>query len=462
MPEVSTLTNFKSICTRIPFTDAIAAVIHWKSPPSPLMVSRISIKSTIIHPTRKLLHMVLHNNIAANIGDIPLGQQLFTLNERFVQFSRLPSKDFSQSAPRFTSAQRVETTCPLDPLTDPEKQNVTSIAFHANDLSDGYFEHFALNVLVALLTDGHSAPLRKALLDTNIGTDWSPNAGHHAFGKTAFVAFGLQGVQRGDESLVETEIMRALGEVMETGFESDRVEGILHQMELGLKHKSAHFGTNLMWKATSSWFDGVDPIEILQWNSRISKLRQEIAAGPFFQNMIKKHFLDNPSRLVLTMRPDLQFDEKFKAEEKNLLSKKLDSLSDTDRSKVYEEGLALLEAQEKPDDLSSLPTLTVKDIPLEIQHYPLQENSVQPVRVKWRLAPTNGISYFRAVISIIDIPRHLRPYLPLFADALSSLGTKNKSASEFEDEINLKTDGLRASIHVATSPFSNPLNSVVC
>jgi Zn-dependent M16 (insulinase) family peptidase len=216
-----------------------------------------------------------------------------------------------------------------------------------------------------------------------------------------------------------------------------------------------------MWKATSSWFDGVNPIDILQWNSRISKLRQEIAAGPFFQNMIKKHFLDNQSRLILSMRPDLRFDEKFKAEEKNLLSKKLDSLSDTDKSKLYQEGLALLEAQEKSDDLSSLPTLTVKDIPVEVEHYPIDEGVIQDVPVKWRMAPTNGITYFRAVISIKDLPPYLRPYLPLFADALSSLGTKDKSPSEFEDEINLKTDGLRASIHVAASPISNLPNSVV-
>ena len=27
-----------------------------------------------------------------------------------------------------------------------------------------------------------------------------------------------------------------------------------------------------MWKTISSWFDGVNPIEVLQWNSRIERL----------------------------------------------------------------------------------------------------------------------------------------------------------------------------------------------
>jgi presequence protease len=241
-----------------------------------------------------------------------------------------------------------------------------------------------------------------------------------------------------------------LEEVSQTGFESDRIEGILHQMELSLKHKSAGFGTSLMWKTTSLWFDGVDPIETLQWNSRIERLRKEIAAGPFFQNLIRKYFLENQSRLILTMRPDPEFDEILKAKEKVLLSQRLESLSDTEKKNVYEQGLALLEVQEKPEDLSSLPTLTVSDIPVKGETFPIEKDKVDNIPTQWRIAPTNGITYFMAMSKLTGLPSHLRPYLPLFADALSSLGTKTKSAGEFENEINLKTDGLRGNVSINT------------
>ena len=336
----------------------------------------------------------------SDVGDISLTKQLSALDERFSQFSPLTSENFSIPAARFTSPQRVETVCPVDPLSDPNKQNVISLAFHANEISSGLYDHFALSVLVELLTDGHSAPLRKALLDTNLGTDWSPNTGHHAYGQTAFVAFGVQGVSESDERLVESEILRVLEQVAETGFEATRIEGILHQMELSLKHKSAHFGTSLMWKTISSWFDGINPIEVLQWNSRIERLRGEISEGPFFQNLIRKYFLENQSRLVLTMRPDPGFDEKLKAKEKALLAEKLEALSETEKKKVYEQGLALLEAQEKPEDLSSLPTLTVSDIPVKGETYPTEKEKVGQIPVQWRIAPTNGITYFTAMSSL--------------------------------------------------------------
>ena len=401
--------------------------------------------------------MVVSSLFSVNSGDIPLESQLSALNERLNNFDRLSTSPFSTSTNRFSSPRRVLTTCPVDPLSDPNKQNITSISFHANERSDGLFEHFALSVLVALLTDGHGAPLRKALLDTNIGTDWSVNAGHHAYGQTAYVAFGVQGVKESDEGLVESEIMRVLEEVAETGFEEDRIEGILHQMELGLKHQSAKFGIQLMWQVSTSWFDGVSPIEALQFNARIEKLRAEIAKGGYFEGLVKKYFLENQSRLILTMRPDSEFKEKFKAKEDALLSQKLASLSEADKKRVYEEGLKLLEAQEKPEDLSSLPTLTVDDIPKKAHTFPVEKEDVHNVPVQWQIAPTNGITYFRAMSSLDGLPSHLRPYLPLFADALSSLGTDSKSASEFEDEINLKTDGIACAVHITSTPSGKGL-----
>ena len=106
----------------------------------------------------------------------------------------------------------------------------------------------------------------------------------------------------------------------------------------------------------------------MQWTSRIERLKNEISAGSFFQNLIRKYFLENQSRLVLTMRPDEKFDENFKSKERALLSKRVESLSEADKKQIAEQGLALLAAQEKPDDISSLPTLTINESRLKGRH----------------------------------------------------------------------------------------------
>jgi len=53
-----------------------------------------------------------------------------------------------------------------------------------------------------------------------------------------------------------------------------------------------------------------------------------------------------------------------------------------------------------------------------------------------------------------DLPEELRMYLPLFTDAILRLGTANKSMEQLEDEIKLKTGGIKASIHVSTNHSS--------
>ena len=384
------------------------------------------------------------------LGRIPLEWHLASLDERFSRFTKITPETVSHIATRFSNPQKYEITCPIDPLTDRNKQNVVSLAFHANELSDGIFEDFAVRILFLLLTSGHSAPLHKALIDTNIGTDLAASE-HSGVGNTAYVSFTLRGVADGDEPRVESEIMRVLEELPQAGFESYRIEGIIHQFELDQKHQTGNFGLRILANAVGKWFDGLDPIETLQLAPLIERLRQEIASGPFFQNLIRKYFLENRSRLTLIMRPDSTFAAVTEAKENALLSKKLGLLSQDDKKIVYEQGIALKETQEKPEDLSVLPSLTVRDIPIKAEDYPVRREAIGQVPVTWRIAPTNGITYVRALSSLNGLPSHLRPYLPLFADALSSLGTVTKSAGEFEDEIMLKTDGLSAKVMISTN-----------
>jgi presequence protease len=396
------------------------------------------------------------------------------LNRQFEQFTPRTPSPFSTSSTRFTTPQSIETTGPIDPLADPKRQTITSIAFHTNELSDGIFEHFALDILFMLLTDGHSAPMHKALLDTGLGTGYSPITYHEMLGKTAFAAFGLEGVSADDEGRVEVEIFKVLQECAEKGFEKERVEGVLHQMELSLKHDSAQFGMRLLFGITRGWFDGVDPVESILLKEQIGKLREKLAQGPFFEGLIRKYFLENESRLVFTMRPDPEFEVKLKEREKTKLAERLNVLSEAEKEEVYKAGLALLQAQGESQDVSVLPTLTVDDIPKQEPSYPLIKETKHPraseglstpvlsgkrqdTDVYWRHAATNGITYFKALIPLNGLPSELRPYLSIFADALSSLGTKTKSASDFENEILLKTDGIAGSTVVTTNPHGTSI-----
>lgn len=54
--------------------------------------------------------------------------------------------------------------------------------------------------------------------------------------RMAMISFGVQGAEETELPKIESIIRSTLHEAMENGFEKERVDGILHQIELSLKH----------------------------------------------------------------------------------------------------------------------------------------------------------------------------------------------------------------------------------
>lgn len=72
---------------------------------------------------------------------------------------------------------------------------------------------------------------------------------------------------------------------------------------------------------------------------------------------------------------------------------------------------------------------------------------------RWREANTNGLTYFRAINTLVHLPVEVRMLIPLFNDSIMRLGTRSQTMEELEDLIKLKTGGITTSYHASPSPF---------
>lgn len=72
----------------------------------------------------------------------------------------------------------------------------------------------------------------------NIGQSYAPGTGFSADEKQSIFGVGLSGIKETDIEKVETIIHDTLKETVKTGFEKERIEAILHQIELSNKHVS--------------------------------------------------------------------------------------------------------------------------------------------------------------------------------------------------------------------------------
>ncbi|KAG0740501.1 hypothetical protein G6F61_010835 [Rhizopus arrhizus] len=151
------------------------------------------------------------------------------------------------------------------------------------------------------------------------------------------------------------------------------------------------------------------------------------------------------------MRPDENYTANLSTEEQTRLQEKVKALTEQDKLDISTDTKDLLISQEKKEDISCLPTLQLSDIAPKAKHNALEHTGICNTPVQWRTTSTNGITYFRAISSMPSLPDDLKLYVPLFCDALLSLGTHQQSMAEIDDEIRLYTGGLRASTIVSTN-----------
>jgi Zn-dependent M16 (insulinase) family peptidase len=113
-----------------------------------------------------------------------------------------------------------------------ERGSRIALSFLTNDSKD-LNECFALEILSRLLLSGQSSPMYKALIESNLASGFIAS-GYDNSTKISSFTFGAQGVRKSDLELVERTIKSVLKSVQD--FDQSRVDSILHEIELSVKH----------------------------------------------------------------------------------------------------------------------------------------------------------------------------------------------------------------------------------
>lgn len=418
----------------------------------------------LTHTQLKQFHSEHYHPSNAKIftyGDMPLEEHLQEVSAQLARFTKIETDNDVKLPIDLSSGPRTVTVKgPLDPLVPAKAQYKTSVTWVMPDTED-MIERFGLSVLSSLLLDGYGSPLYAKLIESGLGSDFSPNTGFQGTGKGATFSVGLTGVREDAVAKVKDAIYETMKETQQSGFEKIKVEGILHQLELGLKHKTAHFGMGIMQRIQPDWFNGLDPFDTLAWQKTVSGFKANYAKESYLESLLEKYYLTD-NTLIFTMVPSETYGKELLTEEAERLERKIEEASKDFPSKevahqtLVNRELELLEEQEsgRNQDLSSLPTLHVQDIPRTKPEKELRHSTIGDVKVQWREAPTNGLTYFRAVHSFESLPDELRELIPLFTESLLRLGTKNMTMEKLEELIKLKTGGINVGYHSSTSPTS--------
>ncbi|HEY7745941.1 MAG TPA: insulinase family protein, partial [Desulfuromonadales bacterium] len=390
-------------------------------------------------------------------GNLPLEGHLEAIENLALRgFEARPLDSEVPPEIRLDAPRRMVETFPLDPGEPTTGKSMVQVAWLACDVTNS-FERLALSLLSSLLLGNPAAPIYKALLDSRLGSNLAPGTGYQDENRTTYFAAGLQGTEPERAEAIEQVILSTLEEVARSGFSPERIEAAIHRLEFSHREVIGDhypYPLGLLMRMIGPWLHGDDPVSPLQLDENLARLRAELAAGPFFENLIRRHLLANPHRVTLTLHPDPAQGAREEQATAERLERIKAGLDEAQKRHIIDQALELKAAQETRDDLSCLPTLKRADIPVTEPEVPSAFSREAGREVQWFDQPTNGIGYFTAHLPVDSLPKELLPCVPLFCALLTQVGAAGQSYLEMAERMEAGTGGLQAGTEILEDPQS--------
>ncbi len=327
-------------------------------------------------------------------------------------------------------------------------------------LPDGS-EHFALTILDHILTGTSGSPLRKALIESNLGEDLA-GFGLETHMRQPAYSIGMKGVNPPDLGKIETLIFQTLEKLVTEGIDRGDIEAAMNSFEFDLRENnsgSCPQGLSILLHMTETWLYDWDPLALVAYEKPLAGLKQGIADNPrFFEELIQKNLLNNTHRAIVKLTADPKKGAREETEEKNRLQAVRDAMSTEEIEETVEATARLLKMQEKPDSpeaIQTLPLLQRSDLRKESRTIPREIETLDNATVLFHNLFTGGIAYIDIGFDLHALDADDLPWVSLLGSMLLDMGTQKEDYSALAQRIAQKTGGLYATpMHAAAE--NNP------
>lgn len=280
--------------------------------------------------------------------------------------------------------------------------------------------HLLSNVLLG----DSSSPLRHVLETTELGSSPSALCGLEDSNREMCFMCGIEGSSAEHAQAFEKLVLDTLEKVAEQGVEQERVEAVLHQLELTqreVRGDGMPYGLGLILSGLSAAIHRGDAIATMNLDPVLAQLREAIQ-DPDYIKRLTRELLDNMHRVRLSLLPDAKLDQRKTAAEAQRLAKMKAALSEQEKQQIIDMTKALAERQEQLDDVEILPKVTIEDVPLTMQIASGEkiDNGVMPCH--YFVQGTNGLAYQQIVIDLPELEPELLEVLPYYTSCLTELG----------------------------------------
>ena len=341
------------------------------------------------------------------------------------------------------TTQYVEKPYPIS-TEDKDKQSHVVMAWKLGQNTD-LEELIKCNLLSDVLLDTSASPLRLALENTELAIAPSPLCGLEESNLEMSFFCGLEGVKREDAKQVEQLIIQTLENVVETGVEVEQLEACLHQLELSHREiggDSYPYGLQLMFSCLSATVHRSDPIALLDLDEVLFKLRQEIQHPDFIPNLVRTHLLGNAHRVLLTLYPDNELEEREHHDLAERLNAKRMEMTPVQRAELIKQTEALEAHQNREEPIHLLPKVGLDDIGVgRVPPIP-NRRSYGSLNLHEYQVGTNGLSYLQIACGLPELDAQQQNLLQVYSQVVTEIGSGNRNYLETQALQHAKTGGI--------------------
>jgi Zn-dependent M16 (insulinase) family peptidase len=384
-------------------------------------------------------------------GNLPLTESLARIESqvlsRFEAFNvdvRIPDQR------RFEVPALLTEPYPLAKHEDPSNKHHVLVAWLVGLSSDSFYV-LAFEVLERVLLANAASPLRKALIDSGLGSALVDLSGYMSFTREGAFGAGLKEVKEDDVSKVESLILERLAALVRDGIDQDQVDAAIHRLEIERREVSNSglpYGLRVFERLEAAYIHGGDPYLALQFDEDLARLQHERQSGPFFEKLIKHWLLENPHRARVVLAPDPDLEERETQMELARLAGIELRLTDDEKVRIIEQAQLLRSMQDAAEDLSVLPTLEISDIPMYFEDVSHLIEDLSGAQTGFFPQPTNGLNYVDISFEFSGLEDRLIDLLGVFAFALTRSGAGTDDYLEMAARIETYTGGVGASTSI--------------
>lgn len=376
------------------------------------------------------------NAIFMTYGNIPASEHQAVFEENALsKFEKLSDEIKVDDEKRYFSPIAIEESYALDKAEiDASTQGKTHhVMGWLLGKSTNLYDMLSAHILSGILLDNSSSPLRHALETSDIASAPSPLCGLEDSNKEMCFMCGVEGSQPEHAEKFQTIVLDVLNDVAQNGIDQSQVEAVLHQLELSQREIGGDgypYGLQLILAGLSAATHRGNPIDVLNLDPVLEKLREDIKQPDFIKNLVKKSLLDNPHRIRLTLKPDSELASHRDAAETKRLSDMKENLNEHDVQRIISTAEDLAARQQEEDDPEVLPKVGLEDVPANMFIASGKRIDDYDLPVSFYPQGTNGIAYQQLVVDLPNFSDELLKVLPHYCSVITELGCNDQTYME--------------------------------